>query len=433
MDRIPRTKNPNRGTMHAWFLPLAILAVVGCSNELPSKPALGSNSATALAHSAARPAAALVSNGSTPPAGLVPVTYAGQSIAIWPYTGESLNGVPSDPINLVFVGHADPVQIRAALLALDGDRTAFGFPPVAPFNARWKDGDGGVQTAYSSEGGWTGGVIQLVLGEYGPVRTHLRLFRTDVPFGDGGSWTLGGAHFEVLIPGTTEHQVLSWELAQQIVTVDLMRSGLLVASGPASTGAINQAPSFREIPDFIYNQLPPELVAAIQGPAQPVPGAVPLASDGQATILHLATAPAVAPGTETETFTIEFGQVIPKPLCSDGPLDWVHVSGPVSFEKMAGVDEAGRYRYRSRVSGRLTVTPVDITTQPPTPAGEPYEAMISEAQEGFLGEATQMVASRSRRLAPQQGGTEILLSDLRVGSPGTELHRITSECLQPAP
>jgi hypothetical protein len=179
------------------------------------------------------------------PADLVTVENAGHSLTFWPYTSAGLSDQPSDPINLVFVGKASPVAIRAALMGLDGDRSSLGLPPVPPFNARWTDAFGDAQGTYASEGGWTGSVIQLALGDYGPIRVHLRLFSTKAPYGDG-TWTLGGAHFEVLIPGTTEHQVLSWEIAQQIVVGDLMRSGLI--SGVTLTSTINAAPSFRDIP-----------------------------------------------------------------------------------------------------------------------------------------------------------------------------------------
>jgi len=62
---------------------------------------------------------------------------------------------------LLFVGEADPVAIRDALLALDGDRSAAGFPPVPPFDARWSDAIGDAQTNWSGVEGWGGSVIQL--------------------------------------------------------------------------------------------------------------------------------------------------------------------------------------------------------------------------------------------------------------------------------
>src|SRR6267142_1101979 len=422
----------------AFLVGLGLVLLAGCSKDLPPAPERGQSSApgsgTGLRDTPEAGAGiGIESNGSTPPAGLVPFTYGGKSITIWPYTGASFNGVPSDPINLIFVGHADPVEIRAALLALDGDRTAFGFPAVPPFNSRWSDAVGDVQTSYAEGAGWIGSVIQLQLGVYGPIRTHLRLFRANAESGTASDVTLGGAHFEVVIPGTTEHQVLSWELAQQLVTVDMIRSGLLPAGGPPQSEQINQAPSFREIPDFIYNQLPPELIAAIGGPAQPVSGAVPLASDGRASILNLERAPAVVPGITTQSFTIDFAQAIPKPFCSDGPLDWVYVTGPIQFEKTAQVDGLGRYTYSSRVGGRITITPVDITTSPPTPIGAPFMARVSDLQEGFIGRNAEAVFAKSKRIAREPGGSEVLMTSLKVGNPGPDTYRAGTHCLESEP
>ena len=421
----------------AFFVAGGLAFLAGCSRDLPPAPERGQSSSSGMASLRGTPEAGagigIESNGSTPPAGLVPFSYGGKSITIWPYTGASFNGVPSDPINLIFVGHADPVGIRAALLALDGDRTAFGFPAVPPFNARWSDAIGDVQTSYADGAGWLGSVIQLQLGVYGPVRAHLRLFRGAAESGAAGGVTLGGAHFEVVIPGTTDHQVLSWELAQQLVTVDLIRSGLLAAGGPSQSEPINQTPSFREIPGFIYNLLPPDLIAAIGGPAQPVSGDVPLASDGRASILNLEKAATITPGVATQTFTIDFAQAIPKPFCSDGPLDWVYVTGPVEFVKTAEVDRLGRYTYTSRVGGRLTVTPVDVTTSPPTPVGAPFTARVSDMQEGFIGRNAEAVLWRSKRLTQESGGSEMLLTDLKVGTPGPDAYRAITRCLESEP
>src|SRR3954469_22871396 len=180
-------------------------------------------------------------SAAAPPSLLVPIALAGGSISIWPYTGVDFSGTPQDPINLVFTGKSDPRSIRSALMSLDGDRTAFGMPPVFPFNCTWSDAIGDLQTGYNATAAWVGSAVQLACGGYGPVRFHVRLF-------EAGATTLGNAHFEVLIPGTADHQVLSWELAEQLVKVDLIRSGLLDAADPlGSTGSINDSP-FREIP-----------------------------------------------------------------------------------------------------------------------------------------------------------------------------------------
>jgi hypothetical protein len=427
------------GTAPAVLIALAALGgVAGCSKEAAVKSPGAILSP--LQHAVvlpqdheARPGT-ITQDGSTPPSDLASISYGGGSISFWPYTGATYDGVPSDPINLIFTGHADPVQIRAALIALDGDRSAFGMPPVPPFNSRWSDAMGDVQTSYAADGGWNGSVIQLALGDYGPIRFHLRLFRTGKTFGSDGVWTLGAAHFEALIPGTTEHQVLSWELAQQMVMVDLLRSGLLKAGTPPLSGPINQAPSFREIPGLIYNQLPPELIAllaAVGAPPQPVSGNVPIASDGQATILELEKAPAVPAGSTTQSFTVEFGQAIPKPLCSDGPFDWVYATGPVQFQKTVAVDEAGRFQYSARASGRLTVTPVDITTNPPTPVGTPFAATVADVQSGFHDPVSESVQMLSKRIAPQKGGAELLMTDLKVSTPGPDRYRASTQCLQP--
>jgi len=114
-----------------------------------------------------------------PPPGLVPVAEAG---TFWPYTGEDYSGTRIDPINLIFLGDADPRLIRQTLLGLDGDRSN---SPLAAFDCTWKDAIGRPQTGYSEEEGWQGSAIQLECGEYSTLRAHIRLFRQ-------GNYTLGG-------------------------------------------------------------------------------------------------------------------------------------------------------------------------------------------------------------------------------------------------
>lgn len=69
------------------------------------------------------------------PSPLVTVDIGLDAVEFWPYTGADLSGTPKDPINLIFFGQADPRDIRAALLSLDGDRTAFGMPSAPPFSS----------------------------------------------------------------------------------------------------------------------------------------------------------------------------------------------------------------------------------------------------------------------------------------------------------
>ena len=358
------------------------------------------------------------------PADRVAIDINGSPASLWPYTDEKLDGVASDPVNLIFAGEADPVAVRNALLSLDGNRG--GFPPIAPFNARWTDALGGVQATYVDGEGWTGSVIQLQLGDYRPLRVHLRLFRVRSPLANGQAWTVGAAHFEVLIPGTADHEVLSWELAEQIVAADLARSGLLGAT-PSQTTALNAAPTFRAIRAAVYNGLPPELVQLINGPAQPVAADVPIQNDGRATVLTLATRAPQA-GPTTQHFTLDYGQVVPRPLCSSGPYDYIEVTGPVEFTGTASVDATGRYAYRASYSGRLTGVPIDVTQDPPVPAGEPFDAHVAEQQHGSLDLATSEVASVGRRMVPGKGGTEFENTFLRIASDGALRSDVDTRC-----
>jgi len=352
------------------------------------------------------PLTAPPADGDTPPAGLATVTLGS--------------------------GAVDPVRVRAALLALDGDRSAFGVPPVPPFDARWTDiVGGGVQTAYA-EGplGWTGSAVQLTLGDFGPIRVHLRLFRTGRPYGGSGTWTLGGAHFELQIPGTTEHQVLSWELAEQIVVADLVRSGLLDPSVPMQpSGTISATPSFRAIPAVIYNGIPDELIALIGGPPKPVSQDVPIPSDGSATILNVAGVAPIEPGTWSRSAAVDFEQVVPKPFCVTGPGDFLLVTGPVDFATEVAVEPSGRYSYRSSYDGRLQAIPVDVSSGTPVPIGEPRAVRVDGLQTGFLDDGGGRITAEDRRLVGSGEGPELWASRLVVPEHGQKMHSVREHCL----
>ena len=246
-----------RGTVTLSLL----LSVVACDGDGPfTTPA---------------PAAPAMMSARVPPADLTTIAAGGGSLSLWPYTGADFSATAQDPINLVFTGRADPRAVRSALFALSGDRSAAGLPNAAPFNCTWSDAIGDLQTAWNAASGWVGSAVQLACGSFGPIRVHVRLFQA-------GAATVGNAHFEVLIPGTTDHQVLSWELAEQLVTIDRAGCGLLAAA-PVSSGVINGAPEFRQIPAQIYNLLPADLRAVIGGPSGSVSGPVGIASNGTAT------------------------------------------------------------------------------------------------------------------------------------------------------
>jgi hypothetical protein len=365
-----------------------------------------------------------------PPVDQATIIVDGAPVVFWPYTGTSFDGTPVDPINVVFVG-ADPLQVRAALTALDGDRSAFGIPPVPPFDDTWHDAVGGdVQTTCAVSGcGWTGSVVQLTLGDYGPLRVHLRLFGTGQAV-DGRAVTLGGAHFELQIPGTTSHEVLSWEMAEQIVAADMMRTGLLDAAAPAMpTGLINAAPSFRAIDPMIYNLLPPELVALIGGPAQPVSDPVPLDSDGQGTLLNVAAAPALVPGKWDQDLTVEFDQLIPRPFCAEGPGDFLLVTGPVDFSLRTHLAGDGAFTTHSSYSGVLEALPIDMSGGSPVPVGEPFTARVSGLTDGRINSAGAAIKSYDRRFTHESDGTQLLQEWLNVPHTGVQVHRTRLLCI----
>lgn len=347
----------------------------------------------------------------TPPAGQVTVTFGDRSLDFWPWTGTNFSGAPQDPINLIFVGHADPREIRQALLSLDGDRTAFGMPNEAPFNATWSDAIGDMQTGYGAQTGWTGGAIQLACGDYAPLRFHIRLFRL-------GEWTVANAHLDLAIPGTADHQVISWEVAEQFVTADLMRCGLLDATVPMMpTQEINQ-PNFRTIPAVLYNEIPLELRALIGGPLGDVADDVPIGSDGHAMIFNLAGRIAPIPGVFMQTFPIEYGQTVPKPFCSSGPYDYVYVAGTVNLTQTSQVTPEGNYVMEFHAEGELQVQSVNPMTG--QPAGAPFQAVVREYHSSRLTDRTcDATGWLFQKLLPSsQEGAGSLFRHLRVNDNG---------------
>ena len=351
------------------------------------------------------------------PAGVVAAT---PSLSLYPYTLVNFSGVPADrfdPVNLVFTGRADPREIRADLMALDGNRP--GLPPAPFFGCVWRDAIGDMQTAYSSSGGWSGSAIQLRCGDFGPVRFHLRLFRA-------GNATIANAHFEVLIENTADHQVLSWDLAEQLVLYDMVRTGLLDAA-PSATDVINTA-THRTIPAVIFNLLPPELRALVSGSPDEAAADVPIANgDGRATIVSLGDARAPTPGTFTESLPLTYGQVIPRPFCSAGPLDYVFVAGPVSLTKTVTISADGAYSSTFSAAGRLQVTPFDPMTG--QPSGEPYEAEVGEHQVSRLDDDDEMIMATVRRHELPQGepGRGRLQTRLKIEGAVTQYTR-TEAC-----
>lgn len=307
------------------------------------------------------------------------VTVAGMEF--WPYTAEAPGAAASDPVNLLFPG-VGPRSVRAALVMLDGDRTALGLPDTAPFDCTWKEAMGANQAAYATAAAWTGSAIQLECGDYSPIRFHIRLFPSD-----GG--TIAAAHFEVQIQGTNEHEVLSWEVAEQLVKADIARAGILGAP-PASSASITEAPSFRTINPLVYNGLPDGLKTLAGGPDVAGPEGVPIANDGSATILTFAGEVEGERTVAKRTFVLDFDQTIPKPFCMQGPLDYLHVQGPIHFRQQVVVSAGGNYATHFDAVGRLDLTPINPITG--EVAGETMKARVAEHDRSVVTDQVTLVS-----------------------------------------
>jgi len=365
-----------------------------------------------------------LANPAPPPADLVTVDIGGETVEFWPWVANDLLGNPWDPASLILVGEADPLALRAALMFLDGDRTAYGFPDEYPFNATWKDAMGDAQATYGIPAGWVGSVIQLECGDYQPMRFHMRLF-------DMGDWTLGTVHLEVFIPGTTDHQVISWELAEQLVAVDFLRSGLLDETVPMfPTQQINDAPTWRGIPAIIYNELPVELRAAIGGPLGDVTDSVGIGNDGHATVLNIAEDFGWSPDVARQEITFNYDVVAPKPFCASGPYQYIHISGPVVLNQTVQVLPNGNINSRFRAHGHLDLTPVDPSTTPPTPIGETYSAVVAENHRGIVTNGVTLVTNfRLQIEIPPSGPFHgMLISHMEIGPNGHSNYDLEIEC-----
>jgi len=406
--------------MIALFVCMALALIAGACQENKNPMNYADNfSARANNENAALSPAASAPD----PSGQVTISAGSKSLTFWPFTSNNFEGEPQDPINLIFFGKCDPRQIRAALMGLDGDRSALGFPAVAPFNSRWDDAIGDVQTSYG-DGGWTGGVIQLACGDYMSVRFHLRLFTM-------GEWTVGNVHFEALIPGTADHQVLNWEVAEQFVVGDFFRSGLLDATTPViQTEQINPSP-FRTIPAIIYNGLPHELQGLIGGPIGQVQNDVPIGTDGHAMILNLAHAVPVVPETKVQEFVVFYDQVIPKPFCNDGD-DYLYAQGPVTLEQVVTITHDLNYELSFKAEGTLTLTPVNPLDG--QPLGPSLRAKVMEKHRGrFTTRNWTVGSSKLQKITPANApGAGSLKSDLEINSNGKNDYSIFIRCADEA-
>jgi len=250
------------------------------------------------------------------------------------------------------------------------------------------------QTSWAETEGWVGSEIQLVCidpaAPFGnPFRFHLRLFRQ-------GSLTVGAGHFELLIPGTAEHEVLGWDFARDFVTFDALRAGVLAP--PAPVGLI-PAGSFREIRYPVYKSLydaaqasTPEGVGLrmllealglpvfpeVLPPGEPVP--IPTLGYGLALVPDFVFVPA-AEKIRTK-YAADYDVVAPKPFCNPTGSEYVKLEGRVHFDLGVRGDESGNFLRTYDIKGRLQVTPWNPIAN--VPVGKPSPAKIREQHAAVL-------------------------------------------------
>lgn len=364
-----------------------------------------------------QPSAAQSVNGNEAPApaGLVTVALADQSVTVWPFTGYDFSSVAHDPINLIFTGEGDPRQIRAALMGLSGT----GRPgPLAGFNCTWDDAVGDPQTHYGADQGWVGSAIQLQCGNFYGPRFHLRMFRQ-------GAVTVANAHYEILIPGTNNHEVLSWELAKGLVTADIFRTGLLGAA-PAASDVITPAPYYRVVRAAVVPFIPAAQITAL-GLLVNVDGTASIPNSGRASILRLGSAAPIAEGMAEKDFIVTFGQVIPKPFCVAGTTGYVYASGPVRVRMRSGIAD-GNYRSEWTAVGTLNLTPFNPLTG--QPAGATYQGEISERiTSDMTNGMAEAVHLSDRRETPDIGATRgSRIQQLRVRENGLDIYKVDISC-----
>ncbi|MDH3496349.1 MAG: hypothetical protein OER21_06280 [Gemmatimonadota bacterium] len=354
------------------------------------------------------------------------VTAAG--FTFYPYTLNYYEAPAQDPINLIFTGNVDPRMLRAALLALpNGDRSAFGLPNVFPLNCTWQDALGGDEQVANAGGGWTASVVQLACGDYGPVRMHLRLF----PAGDR---TVGNAHFELLIPNTADHRVLSWELAEQLVTVDFVRAGLVAYPGGIGVApGINAAPTFRWIEAEVWAGVVAfgldQLVYPDIPPITDVDGNVGMPTDGNATVLNVAGQAALVPGTAEQTLTLVYDIVIPKPVCATAEVPYIYVQGPVHFRQTDALTATGEYSMEFTADGELSVTPIDLSTGQPD-FSQTHKALVRQRQSARFWPGMASVTRRftQAEIPPIGWDRGRAVTFLQFGPNGKTEYRATERC-----
>ena len=126
------------------------------------------------------------------------------------------------------------------------------------------------------------------------------------------------------------------------------------------------------------------------------------------------------------TAAVEYGQYIPRPFCSTGPYDWLHITGGVDFYTTVTVDNRGRFSYEGGYSGTIFATPIDISTG--QPVGEDFYADVTGAQRGRMTARAARVMGKDRKLSHEQRN-QLNKIVLRVGENGLSKYKQRNRCI----
>ena len=278
-----------------------------------------------------------------------------------------------------------------------------------------------MQSAWSSGDGWVANPVQLACGDYDPIRFHIRLFPA------GNHWVMAGTHFDLHITGTADHRVISWELPEQLIVADFMRTGLLDPTNPLGSAFIYPTPSYKSIEPEIFNAMPVQLRILAGLPTGSAGAPVPVPADGFATILNVAKRAPLDRGTYTDEFVLNYNQAVPRPFCSGGPLDFVFVTGPVRFEQRVRTNGHGSLESWQIARGDLMAMPVNPLTGEPT--GPPFRARTEDLHTGLVTPGTFNAGAIISRIAfpPAGGNGQSFMEVLSVGR-FHATHRVRERC-----
>jgi hypothetical protein len=131
-------------------------------------------------------------------------------------------------------------------------------------------------------------------------------------------------------------------------------------------------------------------------------GTASIPNDGRASVLSLASSPAITEGMVDSDFIIQFAQVIPKPFCAAGTTGYLFATGPVTVHMRSGIVD-GNFESTTTSDGTLTLLEFNPNTGQPVSA--PYQGLVSESTSVTLTNGSGWVDFFSTRVETPDAGT----------------------------